>query len=182
MVNRLIAQPLHFLICRLQTMHETEHEARVRTCFEQARWPAGVVCPHCSAQRSAVRLRVPRMGLYKCRTCRKQFTVTVGTPLEHTRLPLTKWLEAIRLFCGSRTKPPATALATGIGVNYRTALLIVGRLRDALGEESFRKWSPACLEDALVQVLRAGPLKPYDYLERLDRAEKALAARRAQAR
>ena len=68
----------------------------------------GAVCPHCGGADpykltpKATSKKPGRKGLYKCRACRKQFTVTVGTVFEDSRIPLSKWLLAIHLLASSQ--------------------------------------------------------------------------------
>ena len=63
-------------------------EDSARAMLESLRWPDGAVCPHCGGDNpykltpKATSKRPGRKGLYKCRACRKQFTVTVGTIFE----------------------------------------------------------------------------------------------------
>ncbi|MCP5081931.1 MAG: transposase, partial [Alphaproteobacteria bacterium] len=58
--------------------------------LESIIWPDGVECPHCGTCERASRLKgkSTRIGLWKCYSCRKQFTVKVGTVFEHARIPL----------------------------------------------------------------------------------------------
>ncbi len=70
-----------------------------RMYIEKLRWPNGPVCPHCGGVEPYRITAKPgsktRDGLYKCKACRKQFTVTVGTIFEDSHIPLNKWLMAI---------------------------------------------------------------------------------------
>src|SRR5262245_37587668 len=74
---------------------------RARELLESLRWPEGAVCPHCKAKEPykitprQTSKRPARKGLYKCRECQKQFTVTVGTIFEDSHIPISKWLMAI---------------------------------------------------------------------------------------
>jgi transposase-like protein len=64
-----------------------------------------------------------RDGLYRCKTCRGQFTVTVGTIFERSRLPLQDWLRAIHML--SATQPVTIReIEVELGVTYKTALQI----------------------------------------------------------
>jgi transposase-like protein len=71
-----------------------------RELFEQMRWPNGIQCAHCNHKGHYIlkprkESKSPsRQGLYKCKSCRKQFTVTVGTILEDSKIPLGKWLHS----------------------------------------------------------------------------------------
>src|SRR5258706_4350387 len=81
------------------------NEDEARAYLENQRWPEGPACPHCgSAEVYRLTAKVNsakpgRKGLLKCKYCRKQFTVTVGTIFEASHIPLNKWLMAIYLLC-----------------------------------------------------------------------------------
>src|SRR5687767_10462769 len=85
------------------------NETAAREWLESKRWPDGrAVCPHCG-EVGAYKLtakegskRPVRPGTWKCKGCRKQFTVRIGTIFEETRLPLSKWLMAIHLMSSSK--------------------------------------------------------------------------------
>jgi transposase-like protein len=87
-------------------------------------WPNGPVCPHCGAGGDKIgRLsgKTARIGLRKCYSCRKQFTVRVGTIFEDSHLPLRLWLQAIHLMCASKKgistrQLPRGTLATGFAL------------------------------------------------------------------
>lgn len=79
-----------------------------REFIEEVRWAGTPVCPHCDHE-GAYKLEPKpdsdspvRPGVYKCSECRKQFTETVGTISEGTRLGLYKWLYALHLMCSSK--------------------------------------------------------------------------------
>ena len=80
-------------------------EDAAREHLEQLRWANGIVCPHCGVKEQATKLsrvkaaRPARKGVYKCRACRKQFTVTVGTIFHKSHIPLNKWLHVFHLVC-----------------------------------------------------------------------------------
>ena len=77
----------------------TEQEALL--FFEEARWPNGVQCPFCGSKNVTLfkDSEGHRKGLYKCNHnhCKRQFTITVGTQLERTHIPLSKWYTAYSL-------------------------------------------------------------------------------------
>lgn len=96
-------------------------EEAVRDLFELIRWPDGPVCPHCgNADSDRIYKIVPnpdkkiRAGVHKCAECREEFTVTVGTVMESSKIPLTKWLFGFYMMCASKTSgvsPPVAAPA-----------------------------------------------------------------------
>lgn len=110
-------------------------EEQARQYLEALRWPDGrVQCPHCQAEDAGRRIRSRRPGLWACRVCQKQFTVTVGTLFEDSRLPLHIWLQAIELLCADRHGLSATDLQKRLGISYRTAWTLCAKLRYGLSE------------------------------------------------
>src|SRR5215472_8316397 len=84
-------------------------EAAARAYLESILWPEGPVCTGCGLVNEATKLDREegaefhgRVGLYQCKGCRKQFTVTVGTIFEDSHIPLHKWLLAMHLMCASK--------------------------------------------------------------------------------
>ena len=110
-----------------------------RMYLERLRWPNGPVCPHCGSNKEPMRLngKTCRPGLLKCSEykCRKQFTVTVGTVFERSRVPLNKWLAAVHLMCASKKGISAHQLHRMLGVTYKTAWFMSHRIREAMREE-----------------------------------------------
>lgn len=126
-----------------------------RALLENVRWPRGVVCPHCGNSGIEAAWRITaradsqtsaRPGLWKCRRCRKQFTVTIGTIFQGGHLPLHKVLSAIP---ASASGAPALRIAASLGVNYRTAFALAQKIRRAAERDP--------LTSSVVAVLRGSP-------------------------
>lgn len=122
----------------LSIMRRYATEEAARAYFEKMRWPNGPVCPHCGsskriyARTANAETRV-RPGLYKCGECDDTFTVTVGTVMEDSKVPLTKWLIAFYMMCASKTQVSALQLQRQLELgSYRTALFLCHRIRYAL--------------------------------------------------
>lgn len=122
-----------------QLRNLTEGEAR--ETFEAIRWPDGAVCPHCNSKeaykltpKGETKTKV-RPGVYKCKACRKQFTVTVGTIFADSHIKITNWLMAIYLMCSSKKGMSAHQLHRTLGVTYKTAWFMAHRIRLAMSEE-----------------------------------------------
>jgi transposase-like protein len=118
--------------------HFTNPEAAVEY-LERLRWPNGRVCPHCgtvdSPERHHYRLKgKSKRKLWKCFSCRRQFTVTVGTIFEDSHVPLNKWLLAFYLLCASKKGMSAKQLERMLGVQYKTAWFMCHRIRWAMAE------------------------------------------------
>lgn len=113
-----------------------------REYLESKRWPMGPVCPHCNETGKAYRLKAKegsktpvRPGVLKCKACRKQFTVTVGTIFADSKIPLNKWLLAVHLLCASKKGMSAHQLHRMLGITYKSAWFMAHRIRYAMGQE-----------------------------------------------
>ena len=111
---------------------------KAREYLEALRWPNGVVCPHCGSVGSHYKLqgKAHRPGLYKCVDCSDQFTVTVGTVFERSKITLNVWLQAVHLMCASKKGISAKQLERMLGVTYKTAWFMSHRIREAMTAES----------------------------------------------
>lgn len=118
---------------------------KAREFMEAKRWPDGPECPHCGVVGKAYRLEADftsktakshgRKGLWKCGACREQFSVTVGTIMEDSHIPLNKWLFAFHLLCASKKGMSAHQLHRMLGVTYKSAWFIAHRIRYAMSQE-----------------------------------------------
>lgn len=115
------------------------HDAeKAREHLEATRWPHGAICPHCGVVGEATNLQGThhRAGLWKCNACRQQFTATVGTVFERSKVPLNKWLLASYLMASSKKGVSAHQLHRTLGVTYKTAWFMAHRLREAMREDA----------------------------------------------
>ncbi|MEO1040073.1 MAG: IS1595 family transposase [Pseudomonadota bacterium] len=112
-------------------------EAAAFAKLESVIWPEGPVCPHCGNREKVYAIKANpdqrvRHGLKKCGSCRKQFTVKVGTVFEHGRIPLHKMLQAVYLMCSSKKGVSAKQLERTLEVTYKTAWFLAHRIREAM--------------------------------------------------
>jgi transposase-like protein len=107
---------------------------KAREYLEGVRWPNGAVCPHCGSAEQHYKLQgaAHRPGLYKCKDCREQFSVTVGTVFEDSKVPLHKWLQACYLMASSKKGISSKQLERMLGVSYKTAWFMSHRIREAM--------------------------------------------------
>jgi len=106
-----------------------------RQYLEAVRWPDGSVCPHCgsiSQDHYALNGHAQRDGLYKCKDCREQFTVTVGTVFERSKIALNKWVMLAELMCTSKKGISSKQIERMLGVTYKTAWFMTHRMREAM--------------------------------------------------
>lgn len=115
-----------------------QDETEARKALEAVRWPDGAICPHCgnSDQEKVAKVegakKSHRPGLYYCNECKGQFTVTVGTVFERSKVPLTKWWMAAHLMNSNKNGVSAHEIHRNLGVTYKTAWFMMHRLREAM--------------------------------------------------
>jgi transposase-like protein len=111
-----------------------QNPAKAREYLEAMRWPSGPICPHCgsvSKDHYALQGKAHRPGLWKCKDCREQFSVTVGTVFEKSKIKLNVWLQAVYLLCSSKKGMSSHQLHRTLGVTYKTAWFMSHRIREA---------------------------------------------------
>ena len=108
---------------------DTDEECRA--VLEDLRWPHGVICPRCNADK--VYRANPRKQ-YDCSSCGYQFSVMSGTIFHDTHLPLPKWFVAVYLMCESKKGMSANQMKRTLGVSYKTAWYLCHRIRAAMKE------------------------------------------------
>src|SRR5712671_6518647 len=111
-------------------------ETKAREWLEARVWPHGPVCPHCGNadqdKLTGLKGKAHRPGVYQCAECREQFTVTVKTVFERSKIPLTKWLAALFLLTASKKGVSAHQIHRSLDISYKSAWFMMHRLREAL--------------------------------------------------
>ena len=105
-------------------------EESARLYFEAKRWNAGKYCPHCGSL-SVVECKDHKPMPYRCKDCRKHFSVRTGSVLEESRLPLQKWLMAIYMMTTARKGIPSTQMAKELGITQKSAWFLAQRIHEA---------------------------------------------------
>ncbi len=107
---------------------------KAREHLEAINWPEGPFCPHCGECENVRRLagKSHRAGLIQCNSCLKNFTVTVGTVFERSKIALNKWMLATYLLSSSKKGMSAHQLHRMLGVTYKTAWFMAHRIREAM--------------------------------------------------
>jgi transposase-like protein len=113
-------------------------ENAARTFIESKVWPDGPACPHCECEtvykltpRAGSKSPV-RPGVYKCKDCRKQFTVRIGTIFEDSKIPFTKWLMTIHLMTSSKKGVSSLQISRELGITVKSAWFMTHRIREAM--------------------------------------------------
>jgi transposase-like protein len=113
-----------------------QNETKAREALEAALWPEGPFCRHCGNSDpdkiAKMQGKSARPGLHYCNECKREFTVTVGTVFERSKVPLTKWWMAAHLMNSGKNGVSAHEIHRTIGVTYKTAWFMMHRLREAM--------------------------------------------------
>ena len=112
----------------------TDEEAE--TAFIRIRWADGKpVCPHCGCP-TVYECRRPTGALrWRCKACRKDFSITSGTLFSAHKMPLRTYLAAIAIFINEVKGKSALALSRDLGCQYKTAFVLAHKLREAMASE-----------------------------------------------
>ena len=115
-------------------------EAEAREYLEKLRWSNGTICPHCESDNvGKLNGKAHRPGVYKCRACRKQLTVTVGTIFHRSHSLLRQWVIAFHLVAASKKGISALQLQRMLGLgSYKSAWHLAHRIRYAMQNEPLR--------------------------------------------
>src|SRR3984957_17994003 len=107
-------------------------DAAARKLIEGIRWPDGPVCHYCGTFDHAYPLKKP--GWHRCgsKECRKDFTVTMGTVMERSHIPLHKWMIGFYLMNASKKGISAHQLHRTLGIRYQSAWFMCRRIREAM--------------------------------------------------
>lgn len=105
-----------------------------RAHMENVRWPNGATCPHCGsvANITLMQGRSHRPGLYLCNACRGNFTVTTGSVMESSHIPLPKWVLGFHMMAASKKGVSAHQLHRMLHITYKSAWFMAHRIREAM--------------------------------------------------
>lgn len=110
------------------------NEDAARERLQAIVWPNGPFCPRCGTVDRITTVKGGRAGLFRCGPCKREFTVTVGTIFERSKVPLHKWFQAAHLLASSKKGISAHQLHRTLQVTYKTAWFMEHRLREAMRE------------------------------------------------
>ena len=118
-------------ISLIDIIQQFNTEEKAEEWFVEQRWPDGVICPFCESMKVSARAsRKPQP--FRCRTCRKDFSVKTGTLLHRSHLPLSKWAIAFYLFNTSLKGVSSMKLYRDLGITQKTAWFMAHRIRQTL--------------------------------------------------
>jgi len=130
-------------------------ENKAREHLESLHWPHGPNCPHCGnidpARITKLLGKSTRPGVYKCKECRKPFSVTVGTLMERSHIKINVWLAAMHLLTASKKGMSAHQMGRMLGISYESAWFLCHRLREAM-RETVKTSGPLGGQNKVVEV------------------------------
>jgi transposase-like protein len=100
------------------------------------RWPDGVVCPHCNSKEHSY---TTTRKVWRCKACKKQFSVKVGTIFSDSPIGLDKWLSAVWMIANAKNGISSLEIHRALGVTQKTAWFMLHRIRTAMQSGSFEK-------------------------------------------
>lgn len=120
-------------ISTFEFMEMFGNEDNAREFFEEQRWGDNTICPHCG-NNSIMSLK--KKGLYRCKSCRKNFTVRIGTIMEDSKIKYSKWLYAIYMLLISRKGISSLQLSKEIGITQKSAWYLCHKIREACSNDN----------------------------------------------
>lgn len=119
-------------ITLMDAVKRFDTEEKAEAWFVSKRWPDGVVCPFCESLNIAtVASKKPQP--YRCRTCRKHFSVKTGTLMHSAKIPLSKWAIAFYLFATNLKSVSSMKLHRDLGIRQASAWYMAHRIRGMWG-------------------------------------------------
>lgn len=144
-------------------------DAKAETLFRKVRWPeteGDPVCPHCGSLDAYDCRRPSGAPRFRCRECRKDFSITSGTLFSSHKLPLRGYLAAIAIFCNEVKGKSMLAISRDLGLSYKAAFVICHKLREAMAEEmKGRQIGDDCFEAEVDGAVFGGYVKPANLRE-----------------
>ncbi len=113
-------------------------DAEAEMTFRRIRWPetdGSPVCSHCASKDAYDCRRLKGAPRFRCRACRRDFTITSGTLFASHKLPLRCYLAGIAIFCNEVKGKSALALSRDLNVSYKCAFVLLHKLREAMALE-----------------------------------------------
>ena len=152
----------HFALAQQRLLEEIwqvfRDEADCAEYLARCRWPSGFICPKCGGTHAAL-LKI-RAYTYECSVCKLQTSITAGTLMEGTKLPLVVWIQASHLMATYPEEISTNLLVELFGINTKTAWLMKERLRRVTALRDCEPLSASPIEETYRRVTIALGCEP----------------------
>ena len=115
----------------LEIAERFDSEEKAEAWFIEQRWPDGIACPHCGSVNVA-NVKSSKPQPFRCRDCRKHFSIKTGTVLHSSNIPLRKWAIAFYLYMTNLKGVSSMKLHRDLGITQKAAWHMAHRIRETL--------------------------------------------------
>ena len=137
-------------ISLIQAVQEFGDDAKAEAWLIEQRWPDGMHCPYCDSESVSPRKSNRQTPQYRCRDCRKDFTVKTGTIMQDSKLPLGKWALAFYLCTTNLKGVSSMKLRRDLEITQKTAWYLAMRIRETLNDETARMAGPVEADETYI--------------------------------
>ena len=137
-------------ISLVKAVKEFGDDVKAEAWLVAQRWPDGVRCPFCDGDAISPRKTTRKTPQYRCRTCRKDFTVKTGTVMQDSKLPLGKWAMAFYLCTTNLKGVSSMKLHRDLDITQKTAWYLEHRIRETWNAETKRMAGPVEADETYI--------------------------------
>lgn len=137
-------------ISLIEAVREFGDEEKAEAWLVAQRWPDGIRCPYCESDAISPRNTGRKTPQYRCRDCRKDFTVKVGSIMQDSKLPLSKWALAFYLCTTSLKGVSSMKLHRDLEMTQKTAWYLAMRIRETLADETGPMAGPVEVDEVYI--------------------------------
>lgn len=146
-------------------MQTFDTEQKCREYLENLRWSGNIICPHCSSQDRIYKYKESK--LYKCSSCKKQFTVTTDTIFHGSHIQLRDWFYAIYIFVNHKKGISSIQLAKDLNITQKSSWFMLHRIRHAMKDRKDKLFGDIEIDETFV----GGKNKNRHYNKRIPNAQ-----------
>ena len=137
-------------ISLIKAVQEFGDEAKAEAWLVSQRWPDGMRCPYCNGEAISPRKTTRLTPQYRCRGCRKDFTVKTGSIMQDSRLALSKWALAYYLCTTNLKGVSSMKLHRDLEMTQKTAWYLAMRIRETLIDQTGRMAGPVEVDETYI--------------------------------
>ena len=137
-------------ISLIQAVQEFGDEVKAEAWLISQRWPDGMRCPYCDSEAISPRKTNRKTPQYRCRDCRKDFTVKTGTIMQDSKLPLSKWAMGFYLCTTNLKGVSSMKLHRDLEMTQKTAWYLAMRIRETLIDQTEPMAGPVEVDETYI--------------------------------